>query len=252
MGNFYQKHDGERPLRTKRTEKKTSDPKETDLNQNIPDNYQKHDGTLSATLIHIISGGEKREKDYFGFFIARRTIFPRIKLTFTTDKGGYDVNNLTEKAIAVRTKSRKNDKVYAVTDVDHFYSQIKDKLPECKEYNIDMIISNPCFEIWLLYHKTDKPPTYLSSLDTIKIPKALKKHLNEEFKGGINPKEAALYIDTAISNSLKHYKEDKNNIPELWATNMHSLAQIIYNKTDSELESYRKEKEEKEKRYRKK
>ena len=42
------------------------------------------------------------------------------------------------------------DSINLVTDVDEFYDQIILRNPDCEKNHLNLVISNPCFELWLL------------------------------------------------------------------------------------------------------
>ena len=210
------------------------------------DDFAKQDGVLDPSLFIIISGGEKRERDYFDFFKKYSKIFPRIEVEFICEdsKGrkGLDVLSLVTRAHEIKDIKKESigddiiDTINIVTDVDDFYPQIKEKLSECKKNNLNLIISNPCFEIWLYYSCNENMPNYILPKDKSKISKSLKVHLNEVVSGGVDPRKAPWEIYQANKNSLKNYKEDKTKIPKLFSTQMHVLGSKLYELLKDDIE----------------
>lgn len=56
------------------------------------------------------------------------------------------------------------EKIWAVVDVDDFHDHSK-AAKTCKDNGIELIISNPCFEVWLLDHMKACPPSYTLTPD---------------------------------------------------------------------------------------
>lgn len=207
-------------------------------------NYRKEEGTLSPhTFIVIVSGGERREKDYFKF-ISNNDRFKRIKLKFIADRGKLNPDGLLETAKFQQEHYRSSqedepDEIYIVSDVDHFYNDLLRIKPECQILNIHLIISNSCFEIWLYYGKfADKPHDFNLPTDPHKISKRFKTYLGNKVNGGINPRKAIFDIETAIQNARNNYQEDKEGIPVLFSTNMFILAESILPFIKEELSEF--------------
>jgi hypothetical protein len=206
-------------------------------------NYRKEYGEKSPkTFFVIISGGIKRERDYFKI-IANQDKFRRIKIEFVADP-----NQLNPKGLLATAKDKQEryktsqeddpDKIFIVSDVDHFIKELLDIKPTCKVSDISLIISNPCFEIWLYYSKFDqKPDAFIIPENPLKISQEFKTYLDLKFKGGIDPRYAIFDIETAISNSsTNNYDEDNNGIPKLFATNMFRLAEQLLPLIKNELD----------------
>ncbi len=246
--SYYEKSSGKKELRqVKKPELKNKVEDAHNFNFNVSEAYQKKEGTLDPSLFIIVSGGEKREKDYFCFFEKRNKNFPRIRIEFIAkdDKGigGLDVNKLVEVAFKVKAEKEKSksndilDSINVVTDLDHFYTQIKANLEKCQKHNINLIISNPCFEIWLYYSYYEDIPDFEIPENELKISSEFKTYLGNKHKGGIDPRKAPLEIENAIKNSQKNFKLDANNIPKPFSTQMHILATEMYKLTAKEIKT---------------
>jgi hypothetical protein len=61
--------------------------------------------------------------------------------------------------------------------------------------------------------------------------------------GGLDPRKAFQYIKEGIKNSLQYFEKDENNIPKLFSTNMHEMAEYIYNILEQNKNEYSKFKE---------
>lgn len=217
----------------------------------ISDDYIKKEGHLSASLFIIVSGGIKREKDYFSRIMDFKS-FPRIKIYFIskneeTGEEGLSPDKMFNEALKIKEKFQdyyknnddefEKDTIYLVIDVDDFYDKILQIKPLCKNEKFNLIVSNSCFEIWLYYGKNyEYPKDFEIPENKSKISSEFKKYIGDKFKGGIDPRKAIFDIKTAIENSKKNYKEDENEIPELFSTNMFKLATKLLPLTETELQ----------------
>ena len=91
---------------------------------------------------------------------------------------------------------------------------------------IQLIVSNPCFEVWLYYSKnTDKFVGFTPPEDLLKLSKAVKAWYNKD--GKIQTTMAILDIEQNIENAKMNYCENSDNLPDLYSTNMHVFASEI-------------------------
>ena len=212
---------------------------------NVSPEYQKGDSFRVPSLIFIISGGEKREKDFLKELIKGNKSSILKALFLSKKRQGLNPSQMQEIWKNTREKGEiiidnqsyrldEIDDVFLLTDVDEFYKQLRDILSsKSKDDNGRWIISNPCFEIWLYYCYKNTPKTDLDCITTSSTDKRsqkLKRCCNEVVKGGLNGKYAFNHMDEGIKNSLEHYNEDNNGIPVLFATQMHEMAQFIKDK----------------------
>ncbi len=244
MKNLYSKKAGNRELNSKRKRTKSNVKKISKDNVLLTDpSYQKKDGKLSPSLFIIVSGGEKREKNYFDYFKNNSKKFPRIKIKFfcknENGETGLDVNKLVKEAIRIKKEKDETkaddimDSINLVTDLDHFYPQLIENIPICEKENLNLYISNPCFEIWLYYsYFQEKPSDFNIPESKTKISKHFKTFLGNKKEGGIDPRKAPMEISNAIKNSEKNYKECNYKIPKLFSTKLHILAKELYKLMD--------------------
>ena len=212
---------------------------------NVSPDYQKRDSFREPSLIFIISGGEKREKDFLKELINGKKSTALKALFLSKERQGLLPDKMQEQWQQIRTEGKfiiddqtyyleKIDEVFLLTDVDEFYNKLQDILSSKSNDDTGRwIISNPCFEIWLYYCYKNDPNNDLNcitSFSTDKRSQELKRRCNEIVKGGLNGKYAFNHMDEGIRNSLKHYNEDNNGIPVLFATQMHKMAQCIIDK----------------------
>jgi hypothetical protein len=254
MSDQYSKQVGKRELKPaikKVTAKKKKQPEFKP--QKIPAAYSKEDGLLDPSLFVIVSGGEVREKDYFDFFRRSyknldRPIFPRLQIEFISKnyegRGGLDVDDLVDTAVKLKKHldaskdSDITDSINLVTDVDEFYDQLVRRRSDCEKNDLTLVVSNPCFELWLYYSYFEDKPDYVLPEDVSKISGGFKTYLGDKKKGGANPTKAPFEIATAIKNSERNFSEDAEYIPNIFSTNMHTLAEKLKSLIEEDLEIY--------------
>jgi hypothetical protein len=204
--------------------------------------YQKPDiEEMPKAFFIIISGGETREKDYFRL-ISIQDKFKRIKLEFIADPLKLSPDGMYEMAEykkahyeTSRNEDAESDKIYLLSDVDHFINELLRIKPKCKNEGFHLIISNSCFEVWLYYAYRDVIPSFQLPQDPLKISGKFKGWLPSVIPGGIKPKKAILSIYPNIENAKKNYREDENGIPLLFSTNMYLLAENLLPLIEPEL-----------------
>lgn len=234
-----------------KTEKAAVSEKDNSLSVGkMSSDYLKGEATIETKIVFIISGGDKREKDYFKMLMKDRHI-RRLKIAFVSKKGQGLVPSqmfelakeyLFNKRFVTETDSFSidaDDTLYLVQDMDEFEVDIRtmfDKGDEIQQAT--WIVSNPSIEVWLFYHKFDTLKGYLD--EGLKKPLSersqwLKKKLDALVPGGINPINAFADIRIAIANSKANYKE-YNGLPDVYSTQMHILAEDILNTLGNEFD----------------
>lgn len=219
-------------------------------NAQFPKTYQKEEGTIPATILFVLSGGVKREKDYLKPLDKIR----RVVVAFASKRGQgllprqliETADNFVQKGVFVTPKCdytiEEGDVIYLLQDVDQFETDIRTIWKEKHTQNVRWIISNPCFEIWLYYHYSEEPPYKIlyeiEDKGLCERSQALKHILHNKIKGGISPDKAMEFLQLAIERSRKYYVENEG-IPVLYATQMDRLGEdIIKADVSNELEVY--------------
>lgn len=172
----------------------------------------------------ILCGGVVTEIEYFNYVKSaiRRYANPGWDADVVLVGEGVDPLTLAKDAvrrIKQDAKEAKNDQydpftcVWAVTDVDDFGEKVQqgqatvDNTPE----NVKLIISNPCFEVWLIDHKQSCPESYKDTTMCQALAKRLK--LVDVTKGHNNKHVSIEHIkghySNAIRNARLHMKDDK-------------------------------------------
>lgn len=207
------------------------------------DAFIKHDGVMMPTLFVIISGGEKREKDYFKVF-QKSVKFPRIKVYFQAQDAdtlcaGLSPNALLDMADKVVESLRRgspdgmSDLVFLVSDMDHFKNELIRIKPQCAHRNYKLVISNPCFELWLYYgHFCVKPVDFEIPKERLKISSSFKFYLGGKVSGGVDPRKAYHKLEYACKSAEANYNEDDSGLPGLFSTSMFVLGRELLGRMD--------------------
>lgn len=184
----------------------------------------------------IYSGGIVTEVEYFQY--VRRHLFGdyvknlRIKSGEVDDPvrveaDGVDPKTLVDDAAKLLYEDKKDAKkesydpfavVWAVTDVDDFGKngdKLRAAVDKGRQSGVEVIISNPCFDVWLIDHKQSCPLSYTQTSECEKLAKRLG--LIDMSRNRNNPKHirqeaiAGKYA-TAAKNAQKHMGEQHRRI----------------------------------------
>ena len=184
----------------------------------------------------IYSGGIVTEVEYFQY--VRRHLFGdyvknlRIKSGKVDDPvrveaDGVDPKTLVEGAAKLLREDKKDAKkesydpfavVWAVTDVDDFGKngdKLRAAVDKGRQSGVEVIISNPCFDVWLIDHKQPCPLSYTQTSECEKLAKRLG--LIDMSRNRNNPKHIrqeaiAVKYATAAKNAQKHMGEQHRRI----------------------------------------
>lgn len=117
------------------------------------------------------------------------------------------------------------DSLWCVIDVDRWpQEQIEELHAFCSQQeNRQLVISNPCIEIWLLYHKLED----LSGLGIV-TAKDAKQKLDGIEKGGYYFIKYLPLMPIAIENAANADKHPNSYMPELLETKVYLLGRALY------------------------
>ncbi len=187
-----------------------------------------------AKNIFIFCEGKRTEYNYFNYFkeIDSRINIVVYKLSSDENNSPWGLFNLAKKNI-LETDSKYDfreeiDEVWLVfdTDKDDFNSrdkQIKQVYEECSKLNNWFVAqSNPCFEVWLYYHKCSIIP----QKENIQKCSTWKQIVNEVFKGGFDSRRHPQLFNNAIINSKSNFREYAENL-HIGETEVYKLAEKI-------------------------
>lgn len=185
-------------------------------------------------LFAIACEGSKTEPSYFKFF---QYLSPKIKVDviedFVTDEEmevKHDTKSspkwVLDRAVKYIEKNdlHENDDLWFVIDTDKWkYDQIKELADYCVDYNNwNIAISNPCFEVWLYFHKKAEFP----DLDPI-TSRVCKNELSKLDNGGYHPLKFIPYFKDAIKNAKAADAANDHYMPEVKRTKVYKLGEAI-------------------------
>lgn len=109
-----------------------------------------------------------------------------------------------------------------------------------KQNNISVVVSNPAFQLWLLFHFVDNiDGLHLDSFSTSRdrldiVENELNYHVSDYQHGSIDMTKFAGCIGDAIANS-QNYPMDPNDLKTMSGSNFANLLLDIQTKADCEL-----------------
>lgn len=113
-----------------------------------------------ASLIIIASEDRYAVKQYFEFFESTRIQFRVLE----TDDGKSSPQYVMERLAQFIDEYNfgEGDQFWLVCDTDHWIEpnhiqKLREVLRLCNQKEINVALSNPCFDLWLLLHFTEKP-----------------------------------------------------------------------------------------------
>ena len=160
----------------------------------------------------IVEGRNKTERNYL-FHFKNRDKFN----LYIVGSEATDPESMIKKGADIYRKNDLNDeegdRVFCLIDLDlsaEKYKKVVDMLKKNKYKQVKVIFSNPCFEVWLLYHFTAYPRPEKCSKDVKKQVKTYIKNYEENYSGyeiiGIYDKFLIAINNADNRNSL--YEDD--------------------------------------------
>lgn len=195
-------------------------------------NYYKNEEAKARdySLFVIACEGTKTEPSYFGLFDNFDRIKVRILEHKQTESAPSFVLDSAKRYIAEEGLDAKyGDSLWCVIDVDKWPIDMINKLGSfcINTSSCHIAISNPCFEIWLLYHKLKD----LSDIDCSKSHN-VKVALSKLTPGGFCAKEYVRLMDIAIGNAKAKDSQIGENhyFPRLKETKVYELGEALMNR----------------------
>ncbi|MCJ7482883.1 MAG: RloB family protein [Thermodesulfovibrionales bacterium] len=164
----------------------------------------------------IVTEGEETEPNYF------KGLRNRLRLSSVEVEimkaDGTDALSVVDYAINMREKRKREakhsctvpfDSVWAVFDTERasINPKLKDALHKADIKKINVALSNPCFEFWLLLHDEFTTAPFLKCKNVIRYIK--EKHLPDYEKGNIPVENYIRKIATAVCNAERCQKHHK-------------------------------------------
>ena len=187
-----------------------------------------------ADLIVIASEDEYAVKQYFAFFRSHRIQF----IVLPTEDGRGAPTHVLPRLDEFRLKHgiEVGDVLGLVTDCDHWVGpnhihNLRHVLQQCRQKGIEVALSNPCFELWLLLHFAEFPTgASLTCGETDSLLRAGVKNLDRT-KGYDKKKVYNLPITdesvaAAVKRAAENYSAD-DLIPTRPQTAVHLIIQSL-------------------------
>lgn len=191
--------------------------------------YFKAELNRDYNIIYLVLEDKKRTYQYFEPIIEKQKQGFVVK-AIRNENSGIPAGHMAEEA--ARLSFTEGDELFLVCDLDHYRSDLLALHPDCLAKKWNLIISNPCIEIWLWYHFCPNKPTLTLA------PHEVERHYSRKMKTecgklnngrGIDPRTKNIKrLTTAIVNSEANFSLESNSIiPNLYSTQMHILANRI-------------------------
>lgn len=142
---------------------------ETDLTRTSSEREQRR-------TVLVVTNGSRTEVDYFECL----RLEPWVTATLRVRYEGVSPNALPAKAAFLRD-SNDYDSVWAVCDVDEF--DVASALLEAAQKEVGLALSNPCFEVWLLLHVSNKCGGFNNCSQ---VERSLRRHIPMWDKSRLN------------------------------------------------------------------
>ena len=153
----------------------------------------------------------------------------RIPLTLIIESG-MTPKSLVERAVTLKAEANRSkdpnehfDEVWCVFDVDE-HPKIDGARQQAGENGISLVVSNPCFELWLLLHFKD----HTSHIDRKKAQSRCRSHMPGYNKDPPCKKLFTLYEDAMHrATALAKWHEQRNTAGNNPSTNVYEIVNTI-------------------------
>ncbi|PKU91008.1 RloB-like protein [Bifidobacterium thermophilum] len=152
----------------------------------------------------MVGNGAVTEKQYFE---ALKRMFSEVVIEYK--QKAVSPSELAEMACDLKESDEQDDwadhyrKVWVVADVDQ-YKDIADAERICLKNGIEFIISNPCFEVWLLDHKRPCPSSIQDTESATRAAAKAKITTGSNHKYIVDDVLTSEAIHTALQNAEQH------------------------------------------------
>lgn len=191
-------------------------------------------------LFAISCEGRRREPDYFKIF---QHLSNKIKVDVIQDyvnddemlqkhKNDSAPKWVLDRALRYIEKNdlKSEDDLWFVIDKDRWSDvQLRELFEYCNNYpNWNLVISNPCFEVWLYFHK--KPNITLSTSNNCS---EFKTEISKFTKEGYNAHKYLLNIKDAVNNAKAKDSDPNHFLPKSKETKVYKLGEAILKKVST-------------------
>lgn len=218
--------------------------------------FRREQPSRDAKKVYIFPEGRKREVHYFSYF---RELDSRVdvivhQLEATADNSPMGLCAAARRIFLCDSEEEmfkellSGDEVWFVLDTENVHTDQKrqEQIIQLKEFCEDqnskgsrvswsVVQSNPCFEVWLCYHKEKSKPLF----DGDEECKAWKNYANQLFSGGFSSKKHPLLLADAIQNASANHEEESPGVPSKGSTEVYLCGQSIYSLVKEKLQAIR-------------
>lgn len=167
----------------------------------------KSPGSTGKTIL-IVTEGKKTEPDYLNGL--RNHLKLQAVDVRVVKADGTDALSVVTHAVELRDQRRREakrgcavsyDSVWAVFDTERADTnpKLNDALQKAKDHNINVALSNPCFEFWILLHDEYTTAQFAKCENVIRRIK--ERHLPDYEKGRVDADKYIPKIPAAVYNS---------------------------------------------------
>lgn len=136
------------------------------------------------TRVLIVTEGTETEEQYFGILVQHLKATGVRHWPMTRHGVGRDPLRVLKAAVSRRDAAdlESFDSVWVVVDVDQ-HATLTSCLKEAEKEGVSVVVSNPCFEIWLLWHLRDhrRPETTPGVQEVLKTAGYSGKSVSSNF-----------------------------------------------------------------------
>ncbi|HMQ46645.1 MAG TPA: RloB family protein [Saprospiraceae bacterium] len=212
--------------------------------------FEKEAPDRNASCIYLFCEGIKRELEYFRFFQNKDSrlkveVYPFSPNEDNSPRGLMDMAKkcffISDENLSVKYEIQEEDEVWIVLDSDpDKWDSRRTQIEEVKKFCMEnkgwnVAESNPCFEVWLYYHRSNVKAEFEGEGSC----KNWKQLVDQEFKGGFDSRKHPINIETATNNAKLNYAVDENEKPLVGSTAVfrlgHNLLKLLKPKIDKAL-----------------
>lgn len=185
--------------------------------------YKKGAPHRDARLFVIVAEGE-REDAYFSWFHRKNQriviqIVPREK---NRSAPNHFLSRVEQFEKEGRWNPKDNDQLWFVLDVDRWSREVIEEIQtHCESRpHWHLAISNPCFEVWVLFHILDQLPYSGEKCSD------LKREVHQKLSSGFHPDNVCPLIEQAASRA-RVADNSQGSFPDAMKTKVYLLAEEL-------------------------
>lgn len=192
--------------------------------------YKRNEPFRDASLFIIACEGKKREVEYFETLVkGSKSLQVKVLGPVGEEEGKSAPRYVLDRAASYEEEAGLindkdwGDKLFLVLDVDRWeYEHLREVSEHCKEReDWEVVISNPCFEVWLHLHMKS-----FESDEKIACQK-LKTLLDGLTPGGYNIEHYLEKVKDAVSRAREIDKDPQHFYPDIMTTKVYQMVEQI-------------------------